>query len=191
MCVLPERQVNSAYFTYLIVIQVSVWQHRHFHPSLCFATTAASAGAAALFCSHRPASGPVSAPIPALLARPPCRAPAPRPPTGLLGAGLAPASSSIFPCGGASARASLGTDVPEHWGMTRRSPRLGGRGAPALEGVGELCREPCAPSPPLLLARGRKTLSARSDARGEPGRARQHPRRASALTVRRGSALIV
>lgn len=127
MCVLPERQVNSAYFTYLIVIQVSVWQHRHFHPSLSFATAAASAGAAALFCSHRPASGPVSAPIPASLPRLPCRAPAPRPPAGLLRAGLAPASSSIFPCGGAGARASLGTDVPERWGTTRR-----GRGSRCL-----------------------------------------------------------
>lgn len=51
---LPERQANSAYFTYLIVIQVLVWQHRHFHPSVSFATTTASAGAPALFCSSAP-----------------------------------------------------------------------------------------------------------------------------------------
>jgi len=44
MCVLPERQVNSAYFTSLIVIQVSVWQRRHFHPSGSSVTAAARAG---------------------------------------------------------------------------------------------------------------------------------------------------
>lgn len=37
MCALPERQVNSAYFTHLIVIQLSVWQHRHLHPPVLFA----------------------------------------------------------------------------------------------------------------------------------------------------------
>lgn len=37
MCVLPERQVNSAYFTHLIVIQLSVWQHQCFHPPALFA----------------------------------------------------------------------------------------------------------------------------------------------------------
>lgn len=54
MRVLPERQVNSAYFTFLIVTQVSAWQRRHFQPAVSFATRTASAGAAALFCSSAP-----------------------------------------------------------------------------------------------------------------------------------------
>ena len=80
MCVLPERQVNSAYFTYLIVIQVSAWQRRHFHPSASFATTTASAGAAALFCSPAPTALLQVPPLPpSLLCLLGCRAVLPHP----------------------------------------------------------------------------------------------------------------
>lgn len=79
MRVLPERQVNSAYFTYLIVIQVSVWQHRRFHPSGSSVPSSASAGAAALPCSSAPTAPPQGPSLSPPFAVPPCRAPAPCP----------------------------------------------------------------------------------------------------------------
>ena len=151
---LPERQVNSAYFTYLIVIQVSVWQHRHFHPSASFATTTASAGAAALFCSPAPTALLQVPPLPpSLLCLLGCRAVLPHP--------VPPGSAACWPRScvflhlplqrsqrlgvlGRRHPAALGDGEARHsrGGRLSCSPWLGDRGAAALAGVGVLCPQP-------------------------------------------------
>lgn len=95
MCVLPERQVNSAYFAYFIVIQVSVWQHRHSPPSVSLATAPPALGLqrfSALLLPPSIAPGPS---LPAARAGLPRRAPAPSPSTarGVLASLLHPPAS--------------------------------------------------------------------------------------------------
>lgn len=159
MRVLPERQVNSAYFTFLIVTQVSAWQHRHFRPAVSFATSTASAGAAALFCSSAP-TAPLQVPslLPSLLCSLGCCAVLQHP----VPARSAPASVPAARHPGAQASRGTGGRGAAEAARLPCSPWLGDRGAAAPP------RAPC-PQPSPLAGQGRRALSVRSDARGRAG----------------------